>query len=121
MKFRKLRIAFTATWLVAYVLLIAMWVRSYLAADFLVVFIPKHRVVDVGSEYGVVRITATCIRNRELEPNITISSGGNPEVVDYWGFDRRTNDLGHERVAIKFPHWFAVLLVPVMAAAPWLR
>jgi hypothetical protein len=121
MSFRKLRIAWSAPFVVAYVLLVALWVRSYFAADFVIVFIPEHHVVDVGSEYGVVRITAACFRNRKLEPSFTISSAENPSLGDYWGFDRRPDDLGHERVAIKFPHWFAMLLAPVMAALPWLR
>ena len=53
MRFRKLRMVFSATCLVAYALLVALWVRSYFSDDFLVAFIPKHRVVDIGSECGV--------------------------------------------------------------------
>ena len=33
MRFRKLRIAFSATWLIACVLLIVLWVRSYSGAE----------------------------------------------------------------------------------------
>ena len=121
MRFRRLRIAFSAACLAAYVLLIALWVRSYLAADFVVMFIPEHRVLDVGSEYGVLRVTATCIQNRKLERRFTISSDENPVLVNYWDFDRRPDNLGHERIAIKFPHWLAVLLSPLMAAVPWIR
>ena len=121
MSFRKLRIAWSALFLVAYVLLVALWVRSYSAADFVILFIPEHRVLDVSSEYGIVRITAACFANRKLEPSFTISSAENPSPGNYWGFDRRPDDLGHERVAIKFPHWFAILLAFVMAALPWLR
>src|ERR1044072_2809748 len=119
MRFRKLRIAWSAPFLVAYVLLVALWVRSYFAADFVSLFIPEHRVVDVSSEYGVVRLTAAWFSNRKLEPRFTISSTGNPSPGDYWGFDRRPDHLGHERIAIKFPHWFAMVLAFVLAALPW--
>ena len=121
MKFRKLRIAISAVCLVAYALLITLWVRSYFSDDFVVAFIPKHRVLDIGSERGVLRITATYIRKRELEPRFTISSDGFPTPAEYWEFDRSPDRLGNDRVAIRFPHWFAVLLAPAMAAAPWFR
>jgi hypothetical protein len=121
MRFRRLRIAFSVTCLVAYAMLVALWVRSYSSDDFVVAFIPKHSVLDIGSEYGVLRMTATYIRKRELEPRFTISSGRYPTLVEYWGFDRSPDRLGNERVAIRFPHWFGVLLTPMMAAAPWFR
>ena len=121
MRFRKLRFAFSASCLIVYGLLITLWVRSYFSDDFVVAFIPKHRVVDIGSECGVLRLTATCIRKRELEPRLTISSGLDPTFTEYWDFDRSPDRLGNERVAIRFPHWFAVLLAPAMAAAPWFR
>ena len=119
MRFRKLRIAFSATCLVAYALVITLWVRSYFSDDFVVAFIPKHRVVDIGSECGVLRITTICIQKRELEPRFTISSGMDPTLAEYWDFDRSPDRLGNERVLIRFPHWFAVLLTPAIAAAPW--
>jgi len=121
MRFRKLRMVFSVTCLAVYALLIALWVRSYFSDDFVVAFIPKHRVLDIGSECGVLRMTATCIRNRELEPRFTISSGRYPTLVEYWDFDRSPDRLGNERVTIRFPHWFAVLLAPAIAAAPWFR
>ncbi len=121
MRFRKLRIAFSTTCLIAYALLIVLWVRSYFSDDFMVAFIPKHRVVDIGSECGVLRITSTYVPKRELEPRLTVSSGRYPALVKYWDFDRSPDRLGNERIAIRFPHWFAVLLAPVAAMAPWLR
>jgi hypothetical protein len=121
MRFRKLRFAFSAACLVAYALVITLWVRSYFSDDFVVAFIPKHRVLDIGSECGVLRMTAICIQKKELEPRFTISSGRYPTLVEYWDFDRSPDRLGNERVAIRFPHWFAVLLAPAMAAAPWFR
>jgi hypothetical protein len=121
MRFRKLRIGFSATCLIGYAVVIALWVRSYSTDDFLVAFIPKHRILDISSECGVLQLTATYLPKKELDPGFTISSGRFPELVEYWDFDRSPDRLGNERVAIKFPHWFAVLLAPVMAAAPWIR
>jgi hypothetical protein len=121
MKLRRLRLVFSATCLIGYAVLIVLWVRSYSSDDFVIAFIPKHRVVDIGSECGVLRITTTCIRNRELEPRLTISSGRFPTPVERWDFDRSPDRLGNKRIAIRFPHWFAVLLAPAMAAAPWFR
>jgi hypothetical protein len=112
---------FSATCLLGYAALIVLWVRSYSSDDFVITFIPKHRVVDIGSECGVLRLTTICIQKRELEPRFTISSGMYPTLVKYWDFDRSPDKLGNDRVSIRFPHWFAVLLAPAMAAAPWFR
>lgn len=120
MRFRKLRIAFSTMCGLAYALLIALWVRSYFSDDFMVAFIPKHIVVDIGSECGVLRMTSTYVGKRELEPRLTISSGSYSELIKYWDFDRSPDRLGYERIAIRFPHWFAVLLAPIAATAPWL-
>ena len=104
MKFRKLRIAFSTACLIVYALLITLWVRSYFSDDFIVAFIPKHRVLDIGSECGVLRMTSTCLQKRELEPRFTFSSGMDPTFAEYWDFDRRPDRLGNARVMVSFPH-----------------
>src|SRR6266850_7721836 len=54
MRFRKLRIAFSATCLIACVLLIVLWVRSYWCVDVVSGYHSKLLVFGLGSERGNV-------------------------------------------------------------------
>ena len=55
MRFRKLRIAFSATCLIACVLLIVLWVRSYVYSDLLIGPISETKRLLVGSLAGAVQ------------------------------------------------------------------
>ena len=122
MRFRKLRIAFSATCLIACVLLIVLWVRSY----------PPNG--DQSSVRGIFCYSSqgTIIT---LKPNI--SWAANP--------DYSVNDLGNDmnlvvtiephdspigfyaawpsasEWVVQVPHWFLVLIFAALAAAPWIR
>ena len=97
MRFRNLRIAFSATCLIACVLLIALWVRSYSKMGFYAFW---------GRNFF--------IRN------------GNVTVDDTW-VEKNLRWFGAQRVKTPtgtwpaIPFWLPTLFVGVLAGVPWLR
>jgi hypothetical protein len=122
MRFRKLRIAFSATCLIACVLLIVLWVRSYWWEDALGwVQGSARNVFAIGSMYGWAQIM--------YEP------GGDSEEMLLPRFCRlqRPPDRSMKSMpsfaltanasftSFRFPIWVLVLLVAAIGAVPWLR
>jgi hypothetical protein len=129
MRFRKLRTAFSATCLIACVLLIVLWVRSYWWHDGLMVRLVNTRFVSIMSGFG----------------NLVVSVGDNGGIGDdRWSYGSRRFDskrkgsvdndkkplytgVSLKRVrfgnatGIVVPHLFAVLFSAALATAPWLR
>ncbi len=128
MRFRKLRIAWSVGCTIACVLLIVLWVRSYRCAD------------DFGdNQNGLSRVTAFSARGRIVfwvgETRAEMDSiwysfplGQVYEIDKFaagWGFgtfvQNRSSPSHLNRVGIKLPYWFAMLVPVALAAVPWIR
>ena len=138
MRFRKLRIAFSATCLIACVLLIALWARSYRSKDTVLAnlwsrnfqadselgrlsFATLSRPMDLGPTRWVIvsrPLTATGSHQEVRGPrgSTTSSSKTSPFSVSA---SRTTT--GHVFYGVGMPHWFLVLLTGAFSIAPWIR
>jgi hypothetical protein len=130
MRFRKLHIAFSATCLIACVLLIALWVRSYWWME--QVSLPHIHTQTVQVGYGCGDIAISVI-DSELVPN---DSGSVPNVhlaTDEWLRLLSLDSLespsqvwgavmhGNGGFTVFIPFWFFVLVAFGISTVPWLR
>jgi hypothetical protein len=117
MRFRKLRIAFSATCLIACILLIALWVRSYRNWNYLTGPLSATRLFQIGSDEG--NLTACLLPRTEFYTeeygplwkihNVPFQNGGgNPVPV------RKTLGVrlqfAHGAEAIWVSDWLAVTI-----------
>ena len=120
MRFRKLRIAFSATCLIACVLLIVLWVRSYRDGDQLYGPLGSSEGIFLTSQGGVLY----CMRDLKLIPpswqvahEHSFNWFGTAMVRGQsWGFNSSPQT---DYLAI--PYWFPVLLSTALGALSWLR
>src|SRR5690349_11658285 len=104
MRYRKLRIAFSATCLVACVLVVVLWVRSYWRHDFYKIAIASTTPISVGSVDGALRASWGGHSDILKTPGKHIIFS-NPELCHGafgFGILRFAND-----VLIFCPYWFA--------------
>jgi hypothetical protein len=117
MRFRKLRIAFSATCAIACVLPIVLWVRSYWSVEGLCYY-GKQYNYEILSQEGNVEV-------RSYEDLFSYPVGfqlkHNPIVGDANPFaDSSVRfTIGPERVVI--PYWFYLLVTVSIGGTPWLR
>ncbi len=125
---RYLRIAFSATCLIACVLLIVLWVRSYWGNDSIAI------TQSTANYFGLVTMrTDTQIDSGRgriggvwngasglLTPSAWIISH-EPLADDFesdgFGFEFMNSPIGR---IFSVPHWFLILMSTTLAAAPWL-
>ena len=123
MRFCKLRIAFSATCLVASVLLIVLWVRSYTTTDLIQLGSRDAQSVfgrlliygldpTPGMEPDPFAIDSHPIGDKNYEPGSWNFSG---EVLGF----RWESGNGHWHLTV--PDWAALLLTVALAAAPWIK
>jgi hypothetical protein len=117
MRFRKLRIAFSATCLIACVLLIALWVRSYWWCDTVCYWSGKENN-GIESQCG------------NLLPFLQIAASGEKWRVISQPIERRVPTFRHKQFSwinqlpsyfsAAIPHWCFALLTVALATLPWL-
>jgi hypothetical protein len=129
MRHRKLRITVSATCLIACVLLIALWVRSYSVRDRSICVISNQSILlqSVHGELGL-------FSNRWDSAPYAWHFGSDPNAphVSLWKSEG-LNDPGAKtrswvfigtglaaKVLAAIPHWCAVVLTATLAAGPWL-
>src|SRR4051812_6330714 len=129
MRFRKLRIAFSVTCLIARVLLIAFWVRSYHFSDDCYGNIPGTDFIGAGSRLGYLFALFNDEPSRDWGCHTT------PLPDEIWRKDYRENEptkapnrvlLGisyppPSYVTLCVPYWLLVLLSTLLTTAPWIR
>jgi hypothetical protein len=124
---RYLRIAFSATCLIACVLLIVLWVRSYSSEDYLYWNIVGHRTVLVGSTHGrLVAYTALFeskpgARFRLLDKVGIALATRWTEVERLLSCDSYSPILAANYRALVVSHWIMVLVTGTLAAMLGLR
>jgi hypothetical protein len=115
MRFRKLRIAFSAVCGVACLLLIVSWVRSYYVADS---FAARwnHKIVQLTSDSGSLEV----LHNDGLglvKPELRwyrFSPHMHTRLMTDWS-------LHDPYLHVFCPNWCALLIAAALATAPWLR
>ena len=115
---RYLRIVFSATCLIACVLLIVLWVRSYWWWDD---FTLNNGVESLGSKGGTVYLFQSEI---PIHPSPSygwwIHSSGEitkPQNALHW----QTPFRGVMGVSFPLPYWLPTVTFVMLAAVPWLR
>jgi hypothetical protein len=133
MRFRKLRIAFSAFFALLTALLVVLWVRSYFTTD---AFHWRNQNYSFGcvSAYGEVGIGTSDAQDWVWPPhqNVFVQSSAMPNswepnprhpYLSLVGF-RLRNYLVAGPAAVmfefSFPYWFVVLLSPMFAVIPWI-
>lgn len=135
-----LRIAWTAWWAIVCVLLIVLWMRSFLTIDSLSVRIPSNGAVGITSVQGRYTIG-------KLSESMVVASIGTygsapmqswqtqsqpidkrlakriPEMFDLPSFPgfriRQYTSTPPGIFTLVLPHWFTVLLCVTVAVMPW--
>ena len=115
---RYLRIAFSATCLIACLLLIVLWARSYWRNE-LCYWTAKNRIhTSIGSNTGVVWFN----RNK-LKPTLSLRDWTyanyppHKTVYGHWWFW----DGWNQRIDVGIPHWCLALPISILGSLPWLR
>jgi hypothetical protein len=123
-RFRKLRIAFFTTCLIAGALLIVLWVRSIWWVDSVNLPLWGNKLISVGTVSGTVGISyaisdcgltyATMPADEYTKLRITSNLSPISPALGHistagWGFE------------MFIPDWFLLIAVMAMAAAPWTR
>ncbi|HEX3599892.1 MAG TPA: hypothetical protein VHU84_07100 [Lacipirellulaceae bacterium] len=117
MKYRKLRIAWSAVWGIAALLLLLLWVRSYWRADN-VGYRRSSPTWSIVSQNGVM-YAGEMYRNQPT--GWIVSSRAVTDPVAAWDqfavgyFDQRP-----DYACITFPHWLFLLPIIALTIAPWL-
>lgn len=109
MRFRRLRIAWSAGWGIFCVLLIFLWMRSYTVYD----------ITPFGTSANGLLIVGT----------VGLVSSDDGHLWGVWhdgafgltsltakGLSASAMDSG-----VSFPHWSAILISSILAAAPWIH
>ncbi len=113
---RYLRIAFSATYLIACVLLIVLWVRSYWYHDGCYYF---H-----GSGYiGVGSFRGNLLPFFEENPTAVVKWHVYSDPVDKDPHFRSFTWFNQlpRNFYVSIPHWFIALLIAALGSVPWLR
>ena len=126
MRFRKLRIAFSTTCLIACVLLIVLWIRSYWWLDGAIGPMSPTKTLVLGSSSGrfSVRIDDRFSRRWQFDHHSLVE------------FEKLMNRLRRSSVSFRFPifgftgndfflaHWFVIIPIAVLgivSSRPWIR
>ena len=114
MRFRKLRIAFSATCLIACVLLILLWVRSYRVVD--VVHWTISTSFSVSSSPGVMGASTSRANVDRLPKLAWVTITPMPGLMRSWYYKS-----DRDGIRVLFPHRLLIAVFATLAAAPWIR
>jgi hypothetical protein len=123
MRFRKLRIAWSAAWVIACVLLIVLWVRSYYFGDVVQWSISKWSGVQFTSMQGQLTWRRCSLDGAGHHGGMdfpdwlwtTAPAGGFSKTPATLGFELR-----HLSYFAAFPHCAPIVICAALAAAPFL-
>src|SRR6476659_10578089 len=112
MRYRKLRIAWSAFWGLACVLLIALWVRSYWWCDLWQTYIPPKAILLLSSEEGQAVAHLEISESAPGDYGLGLSSYNEPAYNAVWHGRESEFRWYHNLngVQVFMPHWFIVVL-----------
>jgi hypothetical protein len=117
MRFRKLRIAFSATCLVACVLLIALWVRSRHHRHNFLSRVTANRVFATFSDQGMIAVEFGTNSYPQPRHGFFRSFATRADQIT----SRWSLQLNDKHSYLTVPHWAVIAFVAAVGAAPWLR
>ena len=110
MRFRKLRIAFSATCLIACVLLIVLWVRSFSKCDSL----------DIAGTHQITSLRGMCFIDGQFRKSESIVVKAAWGLTWFQYLDRfAPHGVTPLVKGIAVPFWIPILLTIAVAATPW--
>ena len=121
MKYLKLRIAFSATCLIACVLLVVLWVRSYKYADIAHHAPMRYEAISVR---GRLKLSRLAVYLPVAQPVLSYPVGERLTDVIETHVIVLANPAGFGVVdhrSILLPHWFMVTVSAILAGLPWVR
>ena len=127
MRFRKLRIAWSVAWGVAYILLTIMWVRSYSHISYLLRVSPAGVSTRLGSGFGNVGFLHGNIVGDERPRGWQIFSvppAKTMQVADGGPFTKESSfkfDLSGGPLVVRVPYYVLISGCGVLLTLPWLR
>ena len=130
MRFRKLRIAWSAMCGVVCLLLVVLWMRSYSWRERIVLGIYGDRALQIGHVLGELRLVTFTQPGLSFWQPIDSPWGRSKLPLEEWrqgpwqkdvsgsplGFGGRIGDTGW---LLYLPYWFLVLTAAAVAAIPW--
>jgi hypothetical protein len=119
MRFRRLRIAFSAVCGLMCVLLIALWVRSYWRGDVAQVRPTVTESFGIGSVRGSIGFDGKANPFRSWRRSDWKVWSYPAEIMDPDTFRFEYDPI--VGIDVTVPHWTLVLLFGILAAGPWLR
>ena len=119
---RYLRIAFSATCLIACVLLIVLWVRSYWYVAVCAGPRIGRQIVTIGTIPGVCGVGIV----PSYQPNTAPWTVLGEDADEWWSvcttpYSRAWGFFDCSTGGISIPYWFAVLFAATLAAATWIK
>ncbi len=127
LKYRKLRIAFSAVCGIICLLLIALWVRSYYVPGRIVIVRSPVGTIMAYSAAGHLITTATTSALQAKPLGVWPQGDGNTRISDppldfiiYPDFGFAAVSLTNTS-ALELPYWFSVAVLAALSALPWLR
>ena len=119
---RYLRIVFSATCLIACVLLIVLWVRSYWWYDIYAFESSGNHtyVFLVSSADGVINTVGIPNDGALFHCSILADLSSAPKTGVMSGVTTFELVSTGQRTDISFPHWFPIFLLALLAGIPWL-
>jgi hypothetical protein len=131
MRFRKLRIAFSATCLIACVLLISLWVRSYWWVDMLFSQGGNDEVgvESICGEISLIKFLSSNDAQVALPRRFSVGSvvvddvdrARLPETFLGFGYSRWIKRWSSHGRELCIPHWFALAFLATFAVSPWIQ
>jgi hypothetical protein len=125
MRFRKLRIAWSAVWTLACVLMVLLWARSYWRYDRVAKFERNQMATSLDSGSAIItfaRLDYSKISPVPMEPYDWRWEGNQPITEDSPEITGPSFQWSRERVgsAVSFPHWFPAIEFAALAAILWI-
>jgi hypothetical protein len=122
--FRYLRIAFSATCLIACLLLCVLWVRSYWTDDRLVGPVFGADVLTIESVYGRTDLfyLGPVVRGPTSWKHVAGDAETMVELAPSWSMSVTAfNFEWSEERFVVLPHWFLIAFLAVLAVVPWIH
>jgi hypothetical protein len=127
-RFRKLRIAWSVGWGIACVMLVGLWMRSYLVIDGLSFPLTSRLCLNLGSMPGCAG--AGIAPKSGLLPNQPLPSWNSGSTEEWLNIPIEAKHCQPSRVwgiffadseGFLIPYWFVTIFAGLFALVPWLR
>ena len=119
MRYRKMRIAWSAVCGILCLLVIGLWVRSYWRADYLLVRISATQMLIASSHWGSTAVSIESWRHPPIPDAGYLGCPANRvRKGPYWFYKSGPAD---NRLGIPIPHLSLTILMAILAAVPWIR